>query len=276
MARIPRELKLEASAALGVAFVTAALALGICLGIDFGDVLDGMPTGPNLLRVTKSLQEEEVPQDVREECLGGIDLDERPMRGDWIAIWGGKSMISFRVRLLTPIASSSVAFLSLQLAKLLGFRVICVADAIKHGSLLVEAGADVLVHRHNTADAISIIRGVTNNRLRFGLDAIGKETAGFLQNAMNGDGRRAHLVGLTGVPKDKVPGVAHHKVPVKMFHSNRIIGDSLMAWLEELLVRGKLKLPKTEIASGGLRGVNDALQTLRDARTPAQRIVVPI
>jgi hypothetical protein len=87
--RIPANLAITEAAPLGVAFVAAALALGICMGADFVST-GGRPRGPDLLRTVRSLPREALPQDVRAECFDGIREDERPQRGDWIAIWGGK------------------------------------------------------------------------------------------------------------------------------------------------------------------------------------------
>ena len=168
--------------------------------------------------------------------------------------------------------------MALQLAKATGLRVVCVADAIKYGSQLVEAGADVLVHRHNTEDAISIIREVTKGELRFGLDTVGKESASQLQAAMrvtnHGEQRRAHLAGLTGLPKESK--VSHHKVPIKIFHACPEVGESITEWLENLLQLKALAFPKTTVFLGGLGGVNEALEVLKRGTANAQRIVMPI
>lgn len=57
------------------------------MGVDFSDVLDG----PDLLKIVKEVDPESIPQDVRAESLNGIAEEERARRGDWLAIWGGKS-----------------------------------------------------------------------------------------------------------------------------------------------------------------------------------------
>ena len=175
-------------------------------------------------------------------------------------------------------ASSTIGFIALQIAKAAGLRVICVADAIKNGSQLVEAGADVLVHRHNTDDAIAIIRQVTQGELRFGLDTVGKDSAAQLQLAMRStdgsDERRSHLAGLTGLPKES--RVTHHKVPIKIFHSCPSVGEVTTNWLENLLQSQALTFPKTAMFSGGLNGVNEALGALRNGTADAQRIVMPV
>jgi NADPH:quinone reductase-like Zn-dependent oxidoreductase len=79
------------AAPLGVAFVAAALALGICMGVDFS-APGGSPNavrGPNLLHILRSLSRTALSEDIRSECFDGIKDDERAKSGDWIVIWGG-------------------------------------------------------------------------------------------------------------------------------------------------------------------------------------------
>ena len=56
------------------------------MGIDFSRVLDG----PDLFRLIREVNPEELSGDVREECLNGIGSHERARAGEWLAIWGGK------------------------------------------------------------------------------------------------------------------------------------------------------------------------------------------
>ena len=167
---------------------------------------------------------------------------------------------------------------ALQLAKLAGLRVIAIADAVRHGSRLYDLGADFLVDRHDPSRAIEIIRGVTKRELRFALDTVGKETATHLQESLwrsKGD-KQAHLVGLTGLPKTRLPGIKYHSVPIKVFHSVPVVGEQAMKWLEELLVEKVLQPPDVTIADGGLEGINKALDTLRSGKISGKRLVVPI
>lgn len=139
-------------------------------------------------------------------------------------------------------------------------------------------GADILVDRLDQDRAVNIIKSITRNKLRFAIDATSKETAQLLQDTLSPaeDGRRAHLLGLAGLPNAHVRGVVHHTLPVKIFHEAATIGESVMAWLEELLLASSLSLPQIEIAEGGLTGVNAALDRLRKGEVSAKRIVVPI
>ncbi len=168
--------------------------------------------------------------------------------------------------------------IALQLAKRAGMRVICVADVAKNGSRLYDLGADVLVDRLDTNRAVEILKSVSGGKLRFAFDASGKESAGLLQNALSqsNSGPRSHLLGLTGLPNTKAPGVVHHTIPIKIFHDAPVIGETIMTWLEELLLAKAFEMPQIEIAEGGLAGVNAALDRLRSGTVSAKRIVVPV
>lgn len=85
--RIPPSAARHSVAGLGVAFVAAFLILGVCLGVDFSKKPQ---LGPNLREVLRGVNVETIPEDVRDECLNGISAWERPQKGDWIVIWGGK------------------------------------------------------------------------------------------------------------------------------------------------------------------------------------------
>lgn len=158
-------------------------------------------------------------------------------------------------------------------------------DVARSGERMLKHGADLLVDRLDTKRAVSIIQNVTRGKLRFGLDTVGKESAGFLAKAMLKCGEKGneglpvaqgHVVGLTGVPKKERPGVAYHSVPIKLFHEAPALGEGLMLWLEELLRGGILSTPDIEIAPGGLKGINAALDRLREGSVNGPRIVVPL
>lgn len=276
-ARIPQNMPVQNCAAIGVAFVAATLALGICLGIDFSAIADSTIRGPNLLALLRIFVPSCFPEDIRHECMEGISLPEKARPSDWIAIWGGRSVTVFSDHLLTSPASTATGFTALQLAKLVGLRTICVADVAKHGERLADAGADVLVDRLDTDRAVAVIRGVTRGRLRFGFDTVGKSTAEILQSTLGTDpANKSHLVGLTGLPKASSSEIIHHSVPIKAFHSFPNIGEALMSFLESLLLNQKIITPQVEIAQGGLQGVNDALNSLKGGKFGGKRIVVPV
>ena len=152
-------------------------------------------------------------------------------------------------------------------------------DVERNGDRILRHGADLLIDRENEARAVKILRGVTKGRLRFGLDTRGKESAGLLAEAMQVPGedpRPAHVVGLTGLPKERLDGITYHSVPIKAFHEAEAVGESLMVWLEKMLHEGVLATPDIEVAEGGLNGINAALDRLRDGSVSGPRLVVPL
>ncbi|PQE06225.1 oxidoreductase zinc-binding dehydrogenase family protein [Rutstroemia sp. NJR-2017a BBW] len=237
--KVPPHLSPKEAAPLGVAFVAAALGLGICLGLNFESCNDNI-RGPDIFRTVRCMSQDSLPQDIRSECFESIRENERIKSGDWIAIWG---------------------------------------DVARSGERMLKHGADLLVDRLDTDRAVSIIRNVTRGKLRFGLDTRGKESAGLLAQAMQvGDESdlRAHVVGLTGVPKIPTAGIAYHAVPIKLFHEAPRVGDQMMLWLETLLAQKSIETPDIEVAEGGLRGINRALDRLRNGSVNGPRIVVPL
>lgn len=178
--------------------------------------------------------------------------------------------------LIPSIASSATGLIALQLAKLAKLRTIGIVDVAKHGSWLSKFDVDLLIDRQDTDRAVEIIRGTTQNRLRFALDTVGKSTAETLQKTLATERGISHLVGLSGTPKEAPDGIKYHAVPIKAFHEIQELGESLMKWLEKLLLAQKIVGPEVQIADGGLTGVNGALDTLRKGTAAGRRLVVPL
>ncbi|KAL2845947.1 chaperonin 10-like protein [Aspergillus pseudoustus] len=262
-AKIPASSSTHASASVGVAFVAAILALGVSFGLDLG-VISECP-GPNLPELLSTVDVNTIPSDVRDECFTSREKIERPKAGDWIAIWG---------------ASTTTGLIALQIARKAGLKTICVADIARHGTKLHAAGADILVDRHDTVRAVEIIRGVTGGKLRYAVDIVGRETSTLLQATLDpeiaSDGSHAHLLGLTGLPKERDERIIYHTVPIKLFHSSPEVGEAMVTWLERLLETQTLELPEIVRAEGGLEGVNEALEILRRGDASGKRIVVSL
>lgn len=91
--KLPDHLSAKEAAPLGIAFVAAALALGICIGLDVRNANGGVK-GPDLFRIIRKLSRESMAEDVRPECFDGITNGERHQAGDWLAIWGGKTIMT--------------------------------------------------------------------------------------------------------------------------------------------------------------------------------------
>ncbi|EAT81499.2 hypothetical protein SNOG_11000 [Parastagonospora nodorum SN15] len=290
--RIPKNISIRSGSILGVAFVSAALALGICMGLDFSSIEDG----PDLLSMVRSLEADQLPTDIRQECLHGISVADRAKADDFLVIWGG---------------SSTCAHAAKQIARLAGLKIVSVVDNAKHGLRLSSNEAirpDLVVDSHDPQRAIEIINANTGSRARFGFDTIGKESAGHLSRSLanskstaptlSRDGKvleqagaklpsppstplekcsrtqKSHLVGLTGLPKSDVPeGVALHSVPIKLFHEVPEVGEALSAWCERLLVKGLLVPPDVVGTVDGLEGINAGLDRMRKREISGGRLV---
>ncbi|EHY56657.1 hypothetical protein HRR83_002259 [Exophiala dermatitidis] len=274
-ARLPPRVSPEAGSALGVAFVAAALCLGICAGLDFSSIANG----PDLLSLVRGIDPERLPEDIRAECSNGIDRESRAKEGDWLAIWGG---------------SSTSAYMINQIARLAGLRTISVVDVRKHAVKLSAndiTRPDIVVDNHDPHRAIEIVRSATGKRLRFAVDTVGRETATHLleclqQHYANEDDppsatestpQPAHLIGLTGLPKSSPPSnVTFHNVPIKLFHEVPEVGESMMLWLERLLATGLLVPPNILGVEEGFSSVNRALDSMRRGEVSGGRLVVKI
>ncbi|EGO56009.1 hypothetical protein NEUTE1DRAFT_124286 [Neurospora tetrasperma FGSC 2508] len=284
--RIPPSLSLEEGSTLGVAFVAAALSLGVCMGVDFSSIL----SGPDLFSLLRSsVSPGSLAEDICSECLDGICSHERARAGDWVAVWGG---------------SSTSANLTIQLAKLAGLKVVTIVDKAKHGLRLSNhevLKADLLVDSHDPERAVQIIRQNLKGKLRFGVDTRGRESATSLLHALSPDnidspplpaGEKppsppgtpkeetllgAHLIGLTGLPKQQAPeGTMFHTVPIKLFHEVPEVGGALCQWLERLLAEGLVKAPEIIDVVQGLGSINRGLDRMRKGEISGGKLVVRV
>ncbi|KAI3393950.1 hypothetical protein diail_3474 [Diaporthe ilicicola] len=276
--RLPQALSYEEGSTLGVAFVAASLALGICMGVDFSDVANG----PDLLDIVKAADPDTIPEDVRAETLRGIPEHERAKPGDWIAVWGG---------------SATSANLIVQLARLVGLKVATIVDSARHGLRISNhkfIRPDILIDSHDPQRAINVLKANVGDDLRFGIDTRGKDTAAKLLEALTDKGASggasppsppatprtsatvsAHLIGLTGLPKQaSVEGAVMHSVPIKLFHEVPAVGHALVTWLERLLEQGLVSPPEIIDIEEGLDNVNAGLDRMRKGDIRGGKLIV--
>ncbi|KAK8146814.1 hypothetical protein G3M48_002543 [Beauveria asiatica] len=293
--KLPRQLSPDQGAALGVAFVTSALALGSCFGLSFSDVAGG----PDLKSVIGDVGEDRIPHDVRYEALRSMQDHERALEGDWVAIWGG---------------SATSAYLSIQLARLAGLKVAVIVDQARHGRWLSadsHARPDLLIDNSDPDRAVDVLAATIGDALHFGIDTNGPDSASFLLKALqqrrrrhisSGSSkksphhspsppptppipvrteRRAHLIGLAGLPKhhehhDDGKDLQMHSVPLKLFHEVPEVGRALSEWMEVLLQSGKLRAPRILGNHSGLADVNGALDRMRNGEIRGGKLVVTV
>jgi len=72
---------------VGVAFVAAALSLGVCLGIT---LYHKRGLNVDLLNLARAQDREVVPVDVVGEVFDALDARDRAVAGDWVLIYGGE------------------------------------------------------------------------------------------------------------------------------------------------------------------------------------------
>ena len=200
--------------------------------------------------------------------------------------------------------SATSANLAIQLSKLAGLKVAVIVDVAKHGARISAHRAirpDLLVDAHDPKRAIAILKANTGGRLRFALDTRGRESAGYLLEALAaGDPpvkksaaeglppsppdtpdanavARAHLIGMTGLPKGDAPeGIRYHAVPIKLFHEVKSVGRALSGWLGRLLEQ-KLVVPADIIdVEEGLENVNVGLHRMRRGEISGGKLVVRV
>lgn len=192
----------------------------------------------------------------------------------------------------------------MQLARLAGLKVATVVDSAKHGLRLSNHKSirpDLLIDSHDPRRAVDILRANVRDELRFGIDTRGRDTAATLLEALTnkggGGGSRtdntgseppsppatprtspsssAHLIGLTGLPKQAAAeGAVLHSVPIKLFHEVPAVGHSLVTWLERLLEQGLVSPPEIIDIEEGLENVNAGLDRMRRGDISGGKLIV--
>ena len=89
VARVTADVTVKAAAAIGVAFVAAAITLGVSFGLDFGRIGE-KSTGPDLFELVRAVDKKLIADDVKAEVFENLPERERAKPGDWLAIWGGE------------------------------------------------------------------------------------------------------------------------------------------------------------------------------------------
>ncbi|PTB63194.1 GroES-like protein [Trichoderma citrinoviride] len=267
--RIPKHVEPFQVASMGVAYVAAGIALGVCLGVTF-------TKGPkkrefNLLENAR-MYPEDVPDDLADEVFDAMAPCYQAQPGEWLLVYG---------------ASTITGQIAIQLAKLGGLKVVGVADLNKHKPLLQLLATDVLVDGSDLDQAKRDIKRLIPGSLRFAIDAVGPETAEWCQQSptnpppvdpvtRGGGSKLSHLVALRGKPETINPNIQVHTVPIRLFHTSQYVGGHLSKWLYELLDTNKLQPPEVEFVPGGLAAINGALERLKQGKASGKRLVIRV
>lgn len=82
----PHVVRGEDVGAIGVAFITAAIALGVSIGVTFPHPRESYAL--DLLEISRRPGREGVVKEICDEVFDQITLAARPYKGDWILIMG--------------------------------------------------------------------------------------------------------------------------------------------------------------------------------------------
>lgn len=178
-----------------------------------------------------------------------------------------------------------------------GLRVAVIVDQARHGFWLATDGharPDLLIDNSDPNRAVQILSETIGDKLHFGIDTSGKDSASFLLKALQRRGhshqslsppptppsrtkRRAHLIGLAGLPKAEYSNdLKLHSVPLKLFHEVPEVGKALSEWMERLLHSGQLRAPRVLGNHFGLADVNNALDRMRNGEIRGGKLVVTV
>lgn len=180
----------------------------------------------------------------------GIDSGERP----WILIWA---------------TASTAGILATQLAKASGFRVIGVSSTANF-AYTKDRGVDITLDREEPEE---VVRRVRPLNIKYAIDCVGSETAGYAARALGSGGT---LVALVKPPKQVPENVNVTDILIKKFHEDRDWGDSLMRFAEVLLQDKRILPPRLRIVDAGLAGIPKGLGLLQDDLISGEKVVVRV
>ncbi|KAL5336021.1 GroES-like protein [Aspergillus crustosus] len=180
--------------------------------------------------------------------------------------------------------SSATGTLAIQFAKLSGYTVITTCSP-RNFDLVKSLGADA-VFDYNDPNAAAEIRKYTNNKLNYVLDTISlPETAKFCDEALSTDGGEYSSILVVGIERENVNDrwtlgytaigerffFGDQEWPVKEGHKE--FAEKIWNLAEKLLADGKIKAHPPSVRAGGLRGVLEGLQLMKEDKVSGQKLV---
>ncbi|WVF71762.1 hypothetical protein IAT40_006570 [Kwoniella sp. CBS 6097] len=198
-------------------------------------------------------------------------VDDAP----WLLIWGGAGITGVYL---------------IELARLLGYRVICSASPVNH-EYVRSLGADVVLDRwSDPSELVKSIRQATDDNVRIAIDNVGGTTAALCQQVLQGssswrkenglsavdeDDTAGQLVPLAGSPKelpdsaDSVRKVESLRISFSTtFYNHPEFSEALLDKFDKLLEAESLSPARIRLVPGGLSGIEKGLEDLRHGRVP--------
>lgn len=180
--------------------------------------------------------------------------------------------------------STAMGAMATQFAKLSGY-VVYTTCSPRNFDLVKKLGADHVLDYHD-ANSSTKIRSMTNNKLRLAFDTVAdKSSAKFCGDALSADGGDYCSLLPVKVPRKNVN--SHQTMAYTVFGEPFDFGDSTIpevpedkAFAEEffpvaerLLADGKIRPHPQTVGAGGLRGVLDGMQRMREGKVSGEKLV---
>ncbi|KAK5652175.1 hypothetical protein OQA88_10818 [Cercophora sp. LCS_1] len=188
--------------------------------------------------------------------------------------------------------STATGTLALQYAKLSGCSPIITTCSPSNFALVKSLGADVAFD-YNDPDVVAKIRTYSSDALTHALDCIStKETAEITSQSISSKGGQVCYL-LNGTAHSRTDVKAHFTLGYTVmgeyfyFGAGRKIeydardedfefGKRFWALAERLLEEGKVKPHPVEVGEGGLEGVFEGLQAMREGRVSGKKLVYTV
>jgi len=195
-----------------------------------------------------------------------------------------------RKTLLVWGASGSVGFYAVQLAKLIGLRVIGVAGA--GTSIAKLAGADVVIDYRQGSTKAQILEALGDEKLQYAFDGVSENgTYEQITELISSDTHDARVI-LVLYPSGELPEYIRY-IQTTVFSvygeeaqfgtrtlpavpEDRAFGLEFYPTLEKWLEEGKIKPNKVTVVPGGLAGVTEGFRRMREKEVSGEKLVFRI
>jgi NADPH:quinone reductase-like Zn-dependent oxidoreductase len=242
--RIPEQMSFQAAATVGLGVTTAALGLYRSLGL-------ALPSEPLMEEKEKKKKKKKKKQ---------------------ILVYGG---------------STATGTLAIQFAKLSGYEVLTTCSP-RHIERVRELGADA-VFNYNEQGSASAIRAHTNDGLTMAFDTVSVETSvKYCDLALSSKGGQYSSLLPIKIEREHVQSrstMAYtvfgerfifglKEIPAQW--DDRLFMEQFCGIFEDLLASGKVKVHPPRVCDGGLDGILDGLQLLREGKVSGEKLVYNI